>query len=107
MNESINESVTFVPKFSKPKKVKKSSKAFSLEIFQFDTLVIIDISRQLGFQDHMRSQHSGIDEPRVQCSLCGAWLKNRGTLMKHYKIHTEKSEENVCDVCHKKKLVKH
>lgn len=42
-----------------------------------------------GFQDHMKTQHMGIEEPRVQCTFCGAWLKNRGTLNKHMKIHTD------------------
>lgn len=52
-----------------------------------------------GFQDHMKTQHMGIEEPRVQCTFCGAWLKNRGTLNKHMHIHTDSPE--VCDICHK------
>lgn len=54
-----------------------------------------------GFQDHMKTQHMGIEEPRVQCTICGAWLKNRGTLNKHMKIHTDSPQ--VCDICHKMK----
>lgn len=54
-----------------------------------------------GFQEHMKTQHMGIEEPRVQCTFCGAWLKNRGTLNKHLKIHTDKPQ--VCDICHKTK----
>lgn len=54
-----------------------------------------------GFQDHMKTQHMGIEEPRVQCTVCGAWLKNRGTLNKHMKIHTDSPQ--VCDICHKLK----
>ncbi|XP_031623272.1 transcription factor grauzone-like [Contarinia nasturtii] len=54
-----------------------------------------------GFQDHMKTQHMGIEEPRVQCTHCGAWLKNRGTLNKHMKIHTDSPQ--VCDICHKLK----
>lgn len=54
-----------------------------------------------GFQDHMKTQHMGIEEPRVQCTFCGAWLKNRGTLNKHMKIHTDSPQ--VCDICHKLK----
>lgn len=54
-----------------------------------------------GFQDHMKTQHMGIEEPRVQCTFCGAWLKNRGTLNKHMHIHTDSPQ--VCDICHKMK----
>lgn len=54
-----------------------------------------------GFQDHWNTQHLGVDEPRVQCNICGAWLKNRGTLNKHMRIHTDKPQ--VCDICNKEK----
>lgn len=51
-----------------------------------------------GFHEHMIS-HMGIEEPRVQCRYCGAWLKNRGSLNKHIKLHTDSPQE--CEICHK------
>lgn len=53
-----------------------------------------------GFQDHMLS-HRETKEPRVQCTQCGIWLKNKGSLNKHVKAHTEKPQ--TCEICHKVK----
>lgn len=53
-----------------------------------------------GFQDHMVS-HREKEEPRVQCTHCGIWLKNKGSLNKHVKMHTEKPQ--TCKICHKVK----
>lgn len=53
-----------------------------------------------GFQEHMLS-HSDVKEPRLECNYCGASLKNRGSLNKHMKLHTETPVE--CDICHKTK----
>lgn len=53
-----------------------------------------------GYQDHLLA-HSGIEEPRVQCEYCGAWLKNTKTLGKHIKLHTDGPQ--LCPICNKVK----
>lgn len=53
-----------------------------------------------GFQDHMLS-HGDTEEPRVQCTQCGTWLKNKGSLKKHIRAHTESPQ--TCTICHKVK----
>lgn len=44
-------------------------------------------------------EHQGIVEPAAQCSICGAWLKNRYSLKVHLTIHED--TEFSCDICGK------
>lgn len=53
-----------------------------------------------GFQHHLLS-HQQIEETKVQCSYCGEWLKNRGSLSKHVKRHTDTPQK--CKFCDKVK----
>lgn len=52
-----------------------------------------------GFREHL-STHNDTDETRVQCSYCGAWLKNRVSLKTHVR-RTHKSTPKKCPYCDK------
>ncbi|CAD7078156.1 unnamed protein product [Hermetia illucens] len=46
-------------------------------------------------------EHAGVTEPRVQCEICGAWLKHQHSLKKHLMRHEEAQNQHICTMCGK------
>jgi hypothetical protein len=43
-----------------------------------------------------------IQVPKIQCQLCGTWLKHEGSLRSHMIQHNTEKDDNICDICGKK-----
>ncbi|KAJ6641728.1 1,5-anhydro-D-fructose reductase [Pseudolycoriella hygida] len=56
------------------------------------------------FQNHMQ-EHSTITRPKMQCNVCGAWLKHEESLRKHLKRHQDTFAN--CPICNKVLQNKH
>ncbi|XP_052859728.1 transcription factor grauzone-like [Anopheles cruzii] len=55
------------------------------------------------FGVHQNAHQGGAEsQTRVECNLCGKWLKNSGSLRKHTLRHKSSSEPQICDICGKR-----
>ncbi|XP_055918365.1 zinc finger protein 729-like [Eupeodes corollae] len=60
------------------------------------------IRGKAAFKRHVE-EHEGIVHPQVQCTQCGAWLKDKRNLRKHVVTQHLNDDKNYsCDVCGKK-----
>ncbi|XP_058066032.1 zinc finger protein 100-like [Anopheles bellator] len=58
---------------------------------------------QTRFGVHRKVHQGGAEsQTRVECELCGKWLKNSGSLRKHTLRHKSSSEPQICDICGKR-----
>lgn len=48
---------------------------------------------------HLQHEHLDTEPPKLQCSICGNWLKHEHSLRKHMARHGQ--TEEVCKLCNK------
>lgn len=53
-----------------------------------------------GMKNHLQ-KHNGIEEPRLNCDICGNSLKNKKSLQKHMTMHKDEGKSYPCPTCHK------
>lgn len=62
-------------------------------------------------QTHFENEHSETPRPKLQCNICGAWLKHKRDLIKHLQRHQDINDANVetfkCTICDKVAPNKH
>ncbi|KAG4071020.1 hypothetical protein HA402_001457 [Bradysia odoriphaga] len=64
---------------------------------------------KLSLQNHKELEHATTPPPKVQCDICGTWLKYKGRLRAHLKWHQEMRDAQEgnempvsCPICNKK-----
>lgn len=57
-------------------------------------------ARKIAFQRHM-NEHAGIEAPKVQCTICGRWLKKMYYKNHMDTVHGNRERVHECDICHR------
>jgi len=58
---------------------------------------------RIVFDRHHNEIHLGIKPQKIQCQVCGAWLKHEHALRSHTRRHHENNDvEHICNICGKK-----
>jgi len=60
---------------------------------------------RISFERHHAEIHLGIKPQKIQCQICGAWLKNKRCWQRHCQRHEDAQNgktEYVCELCGKK-----
>lgn len=53
------------------------------------------------YEQHCQVFHSAVAIPKVQCQVCGVWLKHEHSLRNHMRKHEEPDKDHICKICGK------
>jgi hypothetical protein len=56
---------------------------------------------KMFFEKHKMDVHMNIQVPKIQCQLCGSWLKHERSLRSHMERHEAEKNTYVCKICGK------
>lgn len=63
--------------------------------------VCAKVFKSRAFFEKHQLEHLGKNLPRVQCSICKAWMKNEHTMRAHMRLHQDAGSIHECDICGK------
>lgn len=60
-----------------------------------------EFRNKVDFDQHHRNVHETVPQPKVQCTVCGAWLKTKQYLRQHMVRHQDVKVMHPCGECDK------